>query len=98
MCDVFEDRTELIPWRTELFDLIRQTPNLDWLLLTKRPENIRQLMEKSLIVAEGGDPEDEPETDLGCWLNDWTGDDPPVNVWLGATVECQDVARDLSIS
>jgi protein gp37 len=37
MADVFEDRPELVPWRLELFDLIRRTPNLDWLLLTKRP-------------------------------------------------------------
>lgn len=38
LCDVFEDRRDLDQWRTDLFALIRQTPNLDWLLLTKRPE------------------------------------------------------------
>ncbi|MEM1151826.1 MAG: DUF5131 family protein, partial [Pseudomonadota bacterium] len=27
-------------WRRELWQLIRETPNLDWLLLTKRPQNI----------------------------------------------------------
>lgn len=43
LADVFEDRPELIPWRAELFDLIANTPNLDWLLLTKRTENIRRL-------------------------------------------------------
>lgn len=43
LADVFEDRPELIPWRAELFDLIANTPNLDWLLLTKRPEHIRRL-------------------------------------------------------
>ena len=30
--------------RTELFRLIEATPNLDWQLLTKRPENIRHLI------------------------------------------------------
>jgi protein gp37 len=40
MADVFEDREELRSSRTRLFDLIELTPNLDWLLLTKRPQNI----------------------------------------------------------
>lgn len=44
MADVFEDRPELAPWRKDLFDLIFKTPQLDWLLLTKRPENIGRLM------------------------------------------------------
>lgn len=43
MADVFEDREELIPHRARLFDLIEQTPNLDWLLLTKRPQNVLRL-------------------------------------------------------
>jgi protein gp37 len=38
LADVFEDRPELDAPRQRLFDLILQTPNLDWLLLTKRPE------------------------------------------------------------
>lgn len=28
-----------IEWLADLLDLVRRTPNLDWLLLTKRPEN-----------------------------------------------------------
>jgi protein gp37 len=40
LADVFEDRPELVTWRNELFDLIEDTPDLDWLLLTKRPENV----------------------------------------------------------
>ncbi len=43
MADVFEDRKDLIPHRDRLFKLIRATPNLIWLLLTKRPENIERL-------------------------------------------------------
>ncbi|HEY2512934.1 MAG TPA: DUF5131 family protein, partial [Polyangiaceae bacterium] len=37
MADVFEDRWELEPHRARLAGLIRVTPHLDWLLLTKRP-------------------------------------------------------------
>lgn len=42
MADVFEDRDDLVQPRIRLFHLISETPNLDWLLLTKRPENIRR--------------------------------------------------------
>ena len=40
MCDVFEDKFDLGFIRWKLFKLIEETPSLDWLLLTKRPENI----------------------------------------------------------
>ena len=41
MADVFEDHPTLHGERKRLWELIEQTPWLDWLLLTKRPENIR---------------------------------------------------------
>jgi protein gp37 len=40
MADVFELRKDLDPWRRRLWALIGRTPWLDWLLLTKRPQNI----------------------------------------------------------
>lgn len=43
LSDVFEDRPELDALRIRLFFLIEETPHLDWLLLTKRPENISAL-------------------------------------------------------
>jgi len=42
--DVAENRPELIAPRRRLADLIVATPSLDWLLLTKRPENLTRLM------------------------------------------------------
>lgn len=42
MADVFEDRTELDTHRARLWELIEATPQLDWLLLTKRPQNVAQ--------------------------------------------------------
>jgi protein gp37 len=39
MADVFEDRRDLDVHRDRLWRLIEATPWLDWLLLTKRPEN-----------------------------------------------------------
>lgn len=44
MADVFERRSELNDSRTRLWTLIEQTPWLDWLLLTKRPQNIGQMV------------------------------------------------------
>jgi protein gp37 len=40
MADVFEDRRSLDVWRSKLWELIEATPQLDWLLLTKRPEHV----------------------------------------------------------
>ena len=60
MCDVMEPRVDLSEWRSRLWDLIEATPNLDWLLLTKRPEEYRRLLPLDWI----GD---------GCPQNVWVG-------------------------
>lgn len=39
LADVFDEEVSS-EWRRDLFDLIKKTPNLDWLLLTKRPHLI----------------------------------------------------------
>lgn len=44
MADVFERRAELNVWRSRLWGLIQKTPMLDWLLLTKRPQNISEMV------------------------------------------------------
>jgi protein gp37 len=40
LADVFEDNKQVFGWRIELWELIAKTPNLDWLVLTKRPQSI----------------------------------------------------------
>lgn len=40
MCDVFEDHPVAWEQRNALWRLVLATPGLDWLLLTKRPENM----------------------------------------------------------
>lgn len=80
--------------RARLFSLIDATPNLDWLLLTKRPENIATVMPKktrdyldrqgykSRVLAPGVRP----------------------NVWLGTSVEDGaakrriDILRDIPVA
>ena len=46
MCDIFEARNDLIMKRYSLWGLIRSTQSLDWLLLTKRPENVMAMLPK----------------------------------------------------
>jgi protein gp37 len=43
LADVFDNKVP-VGWRTDLFRLIRDTPNLDWQLLTKRPQNIANML------------------------------------------------------
>lgn len=40
MADVFENRADLVQARERLWQLIEDTPALDWLILTKRPERV----------------------------------------------------------
>ena len=91
-----------IEWLADLLKLIHDTPNLDWLLLTKRPENWLRRIEQALISTQGGDAEDKdwfvkhgkdfPVSEFASWLNVWTGGDAPSNVWIGTSVENQDMA------
>lgn len=46
MADVFENRQDLIPHRVRLLELIASTPQLDWLLLTKRIHLVRKQLPK----------------------------------------------------
>lgn len=49
LADVFEQREELDLWRADLWKLIEQTPNLDWLILTKRPQNVLDMVPSSWL-------------------------------------------------
>ncbi|MCD1645300.1 phage Gp37/Gp68 family protein [Aurantimonas coralicida] len=66
LADVFDNH---VPeeWRRDLFDLIRSTPNLVWLLLTKRPQNIVKMAEACgglpANAAIGATCEDQERTD-----------------------------------
>lgn len=42
LADVFDNQVP-VEWRNDLFNLIAATPELDWLLLTKRPENLLRM-------------------------------------------------------
>lgn len=81
LADAFEDNRQVEDWRLDLFRLIFDTPHLDWLLLTKRPQNAIPFLDDACW----------PET--GCAM--FGSDDPfPSNVWLGTSVEDQVLADE----
>jgi protein gp37 len=44
MCDVFDEHPSIGPEREKLWALINRTPNLDWLIVTKRPARITECL------------------------------------------------------
>ncbi len=43
LADIFD--AEVPPeWRADFWQLVRDTPNLDWIIVTHRPENIREML------------------------------------------------------
>lgn len=73
-----------VEWLADLLDLIRRTPNLDWLLLTKRPENWRRKIEQVAGMQH--------EADRLCIP--WYEGCAPRNVWIGTSVEDQPRAKE----
>lgn len=68
LADVF-DNAVAPEWRRDLFDLIHATPNLTWLLLTKRPGNIVKLFRDTILdVGDADHPEVfwPPNAAIGC--------------------------------
>lgn len=65
----------------DLLKLIHNTPNLDWLLLTKRPENFIERLELVLF--------NESIPTIEGWLDAWVSGTDPANVWIGTSVEDQ---------
>lgn len=80
LADVFDHEVPR-EWRTELFRVILDTPEIDWLILTKRIGNAYNMSQRALW-ANGFHP------DMNHSL--------PDNVWLGITVVTQTEAdRDI---
>lgn len=82
-------------WLAELLALIHATPHLDWLLLSKRPENWKPRIEDALnIVSEKPNVFTRyTAANLEWWnLRCWLDNSPPANVWIGTTAENQEMA------
>lgn len=82
LADVFDNEVDP-QWRADLFELIEDTPNLDWLLLTKRIGNVQCMLTSTLLRMR------DMESIRG---QQW----PWPNVWIGATIVNQEEAdRDI---
>lgn len=81
LADVFDN--EVRPaWRADLFTLIEKTPNLDWLLVTKRIGNAAKMIFDARLTMVGSSRLPVPEV--------------LPNVWIGATITNQAEAdRDI---
>lgn len=103
MSDWLDDEVP-IQYLIALLDAIRLCPDIDLLLLTKRPQNWYGRLCDALVVVEGGDINDkgffedrdgsDPETETGLFINDWCGEEYPENVWIGTTIENQARANE----
>lgn len=79
--------------RLRLLRLIHATQHLDWLLLTKRPENIVPALTDAVgaILFTQAVKGDESFT---AWMCAWLNGNPPANFWLGTSVEDQQRADE----
>ncbi|CDN87365.1 Gp37Gp68 family protein [Hydrogenophaga intermedia] len=88
LADVFDNE---VPdaWRADLFTLIAATPNLDWLLLTKRIGNAHRMIDLTMDAIDRAQAAGKTTVVRGPW--------PWPNVWLGATICNQEEAdRDIA--
>lgn len=63
MADVFDNQVDPA-WRQDLWELIHRTPHLDWLLLTKRPQNIASMLPMPGVSLDAA---------MWPWPNVWLG-------------------------
>lgn len=67
-------------WLADFMRVIRETPHLDWLLLTKRPQNFIHRLQSADANARLS------------WTLAWMSGSPPPNVWFGVTCGTQNSA------
>lgn len=96
LMDPFEDRADLVPLRDRMFGVIDRCPLVDFLLLTKRPENVRRMcLARShgsteavaaywkAMARSGRDPKGHVVIDEDAYRP---------NVWIGTSISDQEAA------
>ncbi len=87
LADVFDNEVP-VEWLRDVLELIRVTPWLDWQLLTKRPAAIMPRIRAAVASVPATEGKFD---DLISWASKWIVGLPPANVWLGTSIEAQDV-------
>jgi protein gp37 len=92
MADIFDPEVA-VETLARTLDTIRLCPDMDFLLVTKRAElwysRCVEVLEYEAKAPIEQVEDCDPETDLGEWVNNWTGGTPPKNIWLITTAETQ---------
>lgn len=89
LADWLDEETP-IGWLADLIDLIRRTPALNWLLLTKRPDLFFYRMSIAVRYSLDIRPcEGSGMFDTADMIGGWVRGDSPRNVWVGTSVEDQ---------
>jgi protein gp37 len=76
-------------WLADALNVIYKTPNLDWLLLTKRPKLWRKRLTEAVAAMRN---DADVSDDAASWTEAWLRGEAPSNVWMGVTVESQEYA------
>lgn len=77
LSDICEDHPQILPeWRAEIASMVISCANLDWLFLTKRPENFNRLWQQW----------------FDFYLPTGSTGSLPQNLWVGTTAENQEAA------
>jgi protein gp37 len=81
-----------IKWLADLLKLIHDTPNLDWLLLTKRPQNWKERIRSA--AGWMATTTSAKFHDVGRGLVAWLEGEARANIWIGTSVENQACADE----
>jgi protein gp37 len=90
LCDWLDEEVPT-EWLAALLTLIHETPNLDWLLLTKRPENFQSRLAavRQFLACDGSYSKGIEARCYHKLLVPWANRNPPNNVWIGTSLEDQ---------
>jgi protein gp37 len=78
-----------VEWLADMLDVIRRCPELDFQLLTKRPEFWKARIVAAIQWRQFHDKELDGSYHM---LKSWLEHIPPPNIWLGVSVENQEAA------
>jgi protein gp37 len=95
-------QTTMADVRVKLFKTIDATPHLDWLLLTKRPENIRKMWPCPLDTDGDGNchicSKGRPHYRNNVWLGTSAGTQQSADKFVPALLKCRDLSPVLFVS
>lgn len=94
LADFFDDE---VPdeWRNKVMDLIEYSTNIDWLIVTKRPENAYKYLKDNFAEMERDLKEDHKDNQLlALELYDKYFNEFRNKLWIGVSVENQKAADE----